>query len=383
MDEYVIVGAGFAGAVMAERIANILGKPVHVIEKRKHIGGNCFDEVDANGIRIHRYGPHLFHTDNERVVDYLSAFTEWEPYEHEVLTSVKGQKVPIPFNLNSIDMLFPEQEAVVLKTKLIARYGYGQKVPILELRQSDDADLKHLSRFIYENVFLNYTIKQWGMRPEEIDINVTARVPVHISRDNRYFQDTFQQLPREGYTAIFEKLLAHPLITLSLDTSFGALLSISDNHIYFKNRLFDGKLIFTGMIDELFNRRYGALAYRSLRLDFETVQQPWFQEKGVVNYPNDNAFTRITEFKHLHPVLSKRSTILKEYPEPFVPGENLPYYPIFTYEDQKKYDRYAKAARDVENLVLLGRLAEYRYYDMDDIVQRALEVFEQAVKNDA
>jgi UDP-galactopyranose mutase len=381
--DYLVVGAGFAGAVIAERIATVLGKRVHIIEKRAHVGGNCFDEVDNNGIRIHRYGPHLFHTDSEEVVEYLSSFTEWEPYEHEVLAAIGGKKVPVPFNLNSIEMTFSPEVAKLLETKLVERYGFGKKVPILELRETDDEDLKRLSRYIYENVFLNYTIKQWGMRPEEIDLNVTARVPVHISRDNRYFQDAFQKLPREGYSAIFEKLLESPLISLSLNTSFEELLSVDGEQILFQDAPFEGKVIFTGMIDELFGRCYGALPYRSLQLGFETVEQEWYQERAVVNYPNDFAFTRITEFKHMHRVTVPRTTILKEYPEPFVSGENIPYYPLFTFEDQKRYELYAQKARTVKNLVLVGRLAEYRYYDMDDIVARALEVFETEVRRDA
>lgn len=378
--EFIVVGAGFAGAVIAERIANKLGKQVLVIEKRSHFGGNCFDEVDDNGIRVHRYGPHLFHTDNRQVVEYLSKFTKWVPYEHEVLASVKGEKVPIPFNLNSIEMLFSKTEAHQLEAKLIQRYGYGKKVPIMELQKTDDSDLKRLSQFIYENVFLNYTIKQWGLRPEKIDLNVTARVPVHISRDNRYFQDTYQQLPKSGYTPVFEQLLDHPLITVDLDTPFSKVIAIKDERILYRNEAFDGTLIFTGMIDELFGSCFGALDYRSLRLDFETIGQEWFQEKSVVNYPNDYAFTRITEFKHIHPVHSKQTTILKEYPEPFVAGKNIPYYPLFTVEDRKKYEQYAQKAKSYKNLVLVGRLAEYRYYDMDDIVHRALEVFENEVK---
>ncbi len=383
MVDYLIVGAGFAGAVMAERIATVLGKRVHIIEKRPHIGGNCFDRIDENGIRIHQYGPHLFHTDNRVVIDYLSAFTDWEAYEHEVLASVEGKKVPVPFNLGSIEMLFPKADAKALEAKLIERYGYGHKVPILELRQTDDEDLKALSDYIYQNIFLNYTVKQWGMRPEEIDLNVTARVPVHISNDNRYFQDTYQQLPKEGYTKLFEKLLANPLITVQPNTSSENLLEIKEGQIHFEGKPFAGKVIFTGMIDELFGDCYGSLDYRSLRLDFETVHREWYQEKAVVNYPNEHDFTRITEFKHIHPAQTDRTTILKEYPQPYTRGKNIPYYPIFTTKDQEKYDKYASEARKIDNLILIGRLAEYRYYDMDDIVARALEIFENEVKPDA
>lgn len=377
--DYIVVGAGFAGSVIAERIANVLGKRVHIIEKRSHFGGNCFDETDGNGIRIHRYGPHLFHTDNQKVIAYLSAFTAWEPYEHEVLASVKGHKVPVPFNLNSLDGLFPSDEATRLASKLVGQFGYGKKVPILELREADDEALRELSTFIYDNIFLNYTIKQWGMRPEEIDLNVTARVPVHISRDNRYFQDSFQQLPRNGYSAIFKAMLEHPLISVQYDTPHNELISLDEGRILFQNEPFNGTLIFTGMIDALFGQCFGELEYRSLRLDFETVQREWFQEKSVVNYPNEHAFTRITEFKHLHPVSVPDTTILKEYPQPYVAGKNIPYYPLFTHAGQKRYERYAFEAKKVPNLVLVGRLAEYRYYDMDDVVARALEVFENTI----
>lgn len=377
MVDYIIIGAGFAGAVMAERIATVLGKKVHIIEKRPHIGGNCFDIIDDNGIRIHQYGPHLFHTDNQSVIDYLSGFTEWESYEHEVLASVEGSKIPIPFNLNSIDLCFPEEQARVLEQKLIERYGYGRKVPILELKEIEDADLKELSDYIYQNVFLNYTIKQWGMRPEEIDLDVTARVPVHISRDNRYFQDRYQQLPKEGYTALFGKLLAHPLITLSLDTPFQNEIKIEGGQIYYRSEPFGGKLVFTGMIDELFDECFGSLDYRSLRLEFETIHREWYQEKSVVNYPNEYDFTRITEFKHIHPATTENTTILKEYPQPYIRGKNIPYYPLFTHKDQEKYERYALMAEEIDSLILIGRLAEYKYYDMDDIVARALELFEE------
>lgn len=380
MIEYLIVGAGFAGAVIAERIANVMGRGVHIIEKRDHIGGNCYDEIDCNGIRIHRYGPHLFHTDNEAVVKYLSRFTDWVPYEHEVLAAVGSQEVPVPFNLNSIDKVFSPEYAQLLETKLIQRYGYGHKVPILELRETEDEDLKQLSQYIYSNIFLNYTIKQWGMRPEEIDLDVTARVPVHISRDNRYFQDAYQQLPKSGYTKLFENLLNHPLITVELEMPFSEVISVRDEKVFYKNERFEGTLIFTGMIDELFEMCFGPLGYRSLRLEFETIHQECFQKKSVVNYPNEHAYTRITEFKHIHPVNSKWTTILKEYPEPFVAGKNIPYYPLFTFEDRKKYEQYAQKAKAITNLVLVGRLAEYRYYDMDDIVQRALEVFENEVR---
>ncbi len=379
MFDYIIVGAGFAGSVMAERIARKCDKKVLIIERRNHIGGNCYDCKDENGILIHKYGPHLFHTSDKEVFSYLSDFTQWDEYHHKVLAFIDGKKVPIPFNFNTLYELFPHSLAERLEQKLLGRYGYNTKVPILELKQEDDEDLKFLAEFIYEKIFKNYTAKQWGMKPEEIDAAVTARVPVYIGRDDRYFTDRYQALPKSGYTKLFENMLQHPNIKLMLNTDFKEVLHFDKEgkKIHLFNQEFRGKLIFTGMIDELFDFEYGELPYRSLDLKFETKDVEQFQEAATVNYPNDYDFTRITEFKHIHPVKSKRTTILKEYPQPYRVGQNTPYYPIFTEENQKKYQKYFIYAKQFENLVLLGRLAEYRYYDMDDIVKRALEVFEE------
>jgi len=379
---YIVVGSGFAGAVIAERIASVLNQKVLIIEKRNHIGGNCYDCKDENNIIVHKYGPHLFHTDCKDVFDYLSNFTEWQLYHHRVLAFIDGKKVPLPFNLNSIYEVFPQELAKRLEVRLIEKYGYGTKIPILELLKEEDQDLKFLANYVYEKIYKNYTMKQWGLKPEEISPQVTARVPIYVSRDNRYFTDKYQVIPKDGYNKIFERMLNHPNIKIMLNTDFKEVISIDfeNKKIYFLGQEFKGKLIFTGMIDELFNFKYGFLPYRSLDLRFEMIEQEYYQEAPVVNYPNDYDFTRITEFKHIHPTQSDKTTILKEYPKAYQPNVDIPYYPVFTKENQELYNKYKEEVDKFETLVLVGRLAEYRYYDMDDVVKRALEVFEERIK---
>ena len=381
MFNYLIIGSGFAGSVIAERIANVLNEKVLIIEKRNHIGGNCFDYRDKNGIIVHKYGPHLFHTNNKKVFDYLSNFTDWNIYHHQVLAFIDGKKVPIPFNFNSIKQMFPETLANRLIEKLLKKYKYGSKVPILELKKENDTDLKFLADFIYEKVFKNYTAKQWNKKPEEIDPEVTARVPVFIGTDNRYFNDKYQAIPTEGYTKIFENMLNHPNIKLMLNTDYKEVIDIDfeNKKIYFFGQEFKGKLIFTGMIDELFNYKFGELPYRTLDLRFKTVEKEKFQEVATVNYPNNYDFTRITEFKHIHPVKTDKTTILYEYPKEYKKGDT-PYYPVFTPENRQIYNKYREYAQDFESIILVGRLADYRYYDMDDIVEKALDVFEEKIK---
>ena len=382
MLEYIVIGAGFAGSVIAERIANVLYKKVLVIEKRSHIGGNCYDYKDENGITIHKYGPHLFHTDDKEVFDYLSDFTKWDIYHHHVLAFIDGQKIPLPFNLNSLYKVFPEILAQRIENKLLSRYPYNSKIPVLELRRENDEDLKFLADFIYEKVFLHYTAKQWGVKPEEIDAEVTGRVPIYISKDNRYFSDKYQGIPKEGYTKIFERMLNHPNIKLLLNTDFKEVIDLDQGNkkIRFLGQEFKGNLIFTGMIDELFDFKFGKLPYRSLDLRFETLDQGFFQESAVVNYPNNYDFTRITEFKHIHPASANKTVILKEYPQEYKAAINIPYYPVFEEKNRALYNLYTESAETFKNLILVGRLAEYKYYDMDDIVKKALKTFNEKIK---
>lgn len=374
MFDAIIVGAGFAGAVMAERLAS-KNKSVLLIERRFHVGGNCFDEIDDNGILIHRYGPHLFHTDDEEVWQYLSRFTDWRVYHHRVLAMIDGQMLPIPFNLNTLHAVFPPSMAEKLEEALLNRYDYNTKVPILKLKQSTDRDLRFIADFVYEKIFLHYTQKQWGLDPENIEGAVTARVPIFVGRDDRYFNDRFQAVPTKGYTNLFKNMLRHDKIKLMLNTDFCDVLRVDGDQILFLDHPFDGTLIFTGPLDELFNDEFGALPYRSVEMKFETVETESYQPAATVNYPNNYDFTRITEFKKIHPVKAPATTILKEYPQDYVRGVNTPYYPIFTDDNKARFARYAQKAARIKNLIAVGRLAEYRYYDMDDMVRRALDVF--------
>lgn len=364
--EYLIVGAGFSGSILAERIASQLDKKVLLIDKRDHIGGNAHDYSDENGILIHKYGPHIFHTNAKRVIDYLSHFTEWRPYSHHVLAVVEGINVPVPFNINSIYQLFPKKYAERLVNELLITYGSGVKIPILKLRESASGELKKLADYIYENVFLGYTLKQWELTPEELDPSVTARVPVHISKDNRYFQDTYQLMPKDGYTKMFERMLSHKKIKILLQTDYKEII----------NSIKYNKLIFTGPIDEFFDYQFGELPYRSLQFQFEKYEQEYFQNVGQINYPNNNSFTRITEFKHLTGQLNSQTVISKEYPNAYLRNINTPYYPIPKEENRLLYNKYKMELGKIKSVLFCGRLAEYQYYNMDQIVARALTVFE-------
>ena len=370
MFDFLVVGAGFAGSVLAERIASQLDKKVLIVDKRNHIGGNAYDYYDENGILVHKYGPHIFHTNSKKVIDYLSQFTDWRPYFHRVLAVVEGKKVPVPFNLNSIYELFPQKYANKLEEELIKTFGYGQKVPILKLRETSNSELKFLTDYIYDNVFYGYTLKQWELKPEELDPSVTARVPVYVSRDNRYFQDTYQLMPKEGYTKMFERILSHKNIKILLNTDYKEIIEV----IKFN------KLIFTGPIDEFFDYQFGELPYRSLVFDFQSINSEYYQEVGQVNYPNNNTFTRITEFKHITGQKSAITSIAYEYPMPFDRNTILiRYYPIPKKEHNEVYLKYFKEAEKLRNVIFCGRLADYKYYNMDQIIARALTIFEKEV----
>ena len=378
----IIVGAGFAGAVVARELAERGGEQVLVLDSRSHIGGNCYDVRDEYGILIHQYGPHIFHTNSERAYRYLSRFTEWLDYRHEVVAKVGEDEIPVPFNLNTLEQVFGD-EAEELSTLLIDRFGEGARVPILELRAADDERLKKIADYVYENIFLKYTMKQWGKTPEEIDPSVSGRVPVVLSRDNRYFQDRWQGMPKEGYTALFEKLLDHPGIRVKRNTDAGDVLEVGPEpeSVRYEGEPFEGTVIFTGAIDEFFGCRYGRLPYRSLRFDFEHREEDRFQSHGVVNYTVSEEFTRITEFKYLSDEWDKAgTTIVREYPFAYTgaAGE-IPYYAINNPENDALYEKYKELANRA-GMILLGRLAEYRYYNIDAIVDRALEVADELVK---
>jgi UDP-galactopyranose mutase len=372
----VIVGAGLAGSVMAERLTHS-GKRVLIIEKREHIGGNCFDSMDTNGVLVHRYGPHLFHTDSKRVWEYLSKFTKWHNYHHEVEAFIDGSYVPIPFNLNSLYKLFSKQKAQQIESTLLSKFEYGSKVTILELKNSDEKELEFIANFIYEKVFLNYSAKQWGVSIDELDKEVSSRVPIILNRDNRYFNDSYQAIPIDGYTKLFENMLSSKNISILLKTDYKEVLKLKDGDFHLFGVKFDGDVIFSGMIDELFEYQFGHLCYRSVDLVFETYNIESFQSKTTINYPNSYDYTRVTEFKKILSQNSPSTTILKEYPKPYTCDEDIPYYPILNQTNRDIYTQYVTHAKEIKNLTLLGRLAQYRYYDMDDIVLEALELFER------
>ncbi len=359
----VIVGAGFAGCVIAERLASEKNEKVLIIEKKEHIGGHCYDYYDNNGVLIHKYGPHIFHTNSEKVWNYISKFTRFDIYYHRVLGVIDGQKVPIPFNLNTLHALYPESIASRIEQNLIDRFGFGGKIPILKLREENDNDLKKLADFIYEKVFLHYTQKQWGLKPEELGEEVTGRVPVFISRDNRYFQDRFQGMPSGGYARLFENMLDNPNIRIILNTDYKEIISDLEYN----------RLVYTGAIDYFFDYKFGELKYRTLDFETEHIADGFFQEVATVNYPNDFDFTRITDYKRLTSGNSKGTTIMKEYPRDAVIAEDPLYYPMFTDEWKALYSKYYHEAEKLKNVVFIGRLAEYRYYNMDAVIYSALE----------
>ncbi len=382
MYDSIVIGSGFAGSVIARELAERGKEKVLVIEKRDHIAGNCYDEKEEHDILIHKYGPHIFHTNSDRVYEYLSRFTEWYEYNHEVVANVNGQYIPVPFNLNTLHMVYGEEMANQLERKLIDTFGMGSRVPILKLKEQEDEDLKAVAEYVYEHIFLRYTMKQWGQTPEEIDPEVTGRVPVLISRDNRYFQDIYQGMPIAGYTKLIEEMLCYPGISLLLGTEAKDILYLDNKMVFYQGKPFSGKVIFTGAIDELFGCCYGRLPYRSLRFVKEYYPIDSYQEKAVVNYTMTEDFTRITEFKKLTGQdKGKGTVIMKEYPIAYTNSKlETPYYPILNEEDFSLYEKYKKRAKEYRNFYLLGRLAEYKYYNIDTIVERALTLADELIE---
>ncbi len=380
MYDYIIIGCGFAGAVVAQKMAE-KGKKVLILEKRGHIGGNCYDENDEHGILIHKYGPHIFHTNSKEVYDYLSKYTKWYDYSHEVVANLNGTFIPVPFNLNTLKIVYGEEKAQKLREKLIDQYGYGTRVPILKLRENTDEDIRAIADFVYENIFLKYTMKQWGQTPEQIDPAVTGRVPVLISEDNRYFQDKYQGMPLEGFTLLFENMLSQEGITVRLNTDAKQVLSFKEDGIYFEDDKFEGKIVYTGPIDELFDCKYGRLPYRTLRFDMTYLDEEDYQPKAVVNYTVSEDFTRITEFKKLTGQKAEGTTIMKEYPLAYTgkAGE-IPYYAISNEDNINMYNKYVELIKKYDNMYLLGRLAEYKYYNIDGIVEKALNLAKELEK---
>ena len=368
--DWLVVGAGLTGATLAERLATQAGQRVLVVDRRPHVAGNAYDEPDHEGVLVHRYGAHLFHTSNAAVWRYLSGFTTWRPYVHRVLAHVDGVLVPVPFNLRSLELLARPADAARMTARLVDVFGHGARVPVLQLLEHDDPVIAEAGRLAYEKVFLNYTAKQWERRPEELDRAVTGRVPVLVGYDDRYFRDTHQALPTDGYTAMVRRMLAQPGITVATDTPFEQLTATSVRWT---------RMVFTGPIDEYFGSSLGTLPYRSLRFEHEVVPVARYQPVSVVNYPNEHAFTRILEHAHFSGHTGRSTTITREYPQGHVPGVTEPYYPVPCEESNALYRRYRDEAAERADVVFAGRLAKYRYFDMDQAVAQALVTFRRIV----
>jgi len=372
-----VVGAGVAGCTLARILAE-KGQFLLLLEQRPHIAGQAYDERDEHGILVHRYGPHLFHTSSRQTVAFLSRFTGWHPYEHHVLAAIDGCLVPLPFNFDSLEILYSSGKAARVEKKLINAFGEGARISIWELLRTEDEELRELGTFIYEKVFYHYTAKQWGREPDELSPDVLSRVPVVIGRDGRYFTDPFQAMPNEGYTSLFTRIITHAGISLETETSWKERLSFLNGGIFLDGKPYSGAVYFTAPLDELFDFCYGELPYRSLAFTFSHVPRAWFQPACTVNYPNDEAFTRITEFKHCTGQEASGTTIAYEYPRPCsLSRGDIPYYPVPGKESATLYEKYAGLARTYKTLFPVGRLAEYKYYNMAQAMEAAFRIAER------
>jgi UDP-galactopyranose mutase len=357
--DYLIVGAGFAGSVLAERLASQLDQSVLICDKRPHIAGNAYDRYDDAGILIHQYGPHIFHTASAKIFDYLSRFSTFRPYEHRVLASVDGRLVPFPINLNTLERLYDRS----FSAEEAEAFFKERAEPVAHAKTSEEVVVGKIGRELYEKLFRNYTRKQWGRDPSELDASVAARVPARTNRDDRYFTDEFQAMPTHGYTRLFENMLSHDNIRVVLGTDYRDLVKqVSFRH-----------LIYTGPIDAFFDYRYGPLLYRSLEFKFQTFDREQLLPVAVVNFPNDHAYTRVTEFKHLTGQRHQKTTVVYEYPR----GDGDPYYPVPSPETAETYRKYKELADAARGVHFVGRLATYKYYNMDQVVGQALATFDR------
>jgi UDP-galactopyranose mutase len=359
MFDYLIVGAGFAGSVLAERLASDAGKKVLIVDKRPHIAGNAYDHHDEAGLMIHKYGPHIFHTNSKDVFDYLSKFTKWRQYQHNVLASVDGQLVPIPINLDTINTLY----GLNLDSSQVEDFFASRAEKVEQVRTSEDVVVGKVGRELYEKFFQGYTRKQWGLDPSELDASVTSRVPTRTNRDPRYFTDSYQAMPLHGYTRMFENMLDHPNISILLNTDYREV----KDFIPYK------EMVYSGPIDEFFDMRFGKLPYRSIDFKFETHDKQWYQSAPVINYPNDYAYTRITEFKYLTGQEHNRTSIVYEFPT----ADGDPYYPVPRPENAALYKQYQALMEEEKHVHFVGRLATYKYYNMDQVVAQALTMYKK------
>jgi UDP-galactopyranose mutase len=357
MFDFLIVGAGFAGSVLAERLARGSGLKVLLCDKRPHIGGNAYDCYNDDGILVHKYGPHIFHTNSAEVFDYLSRFTEWRPYEHRVRASVDGMIVPVPINLDTLNALY----GMNLNSNDAQKFLESLAEPREKLITSEDVMISKVGRALYEKFFRGYTRKQWGLDPSELDACVLGRVPVRTNRDDRYFTDTFQAMPVYGFTRMFQEMLDHPNIKIMLNTNYRELL----NEVSFD------RMVYTGPVDEFFDCQFGKLPYRSLKFKHLTVDSERFQDAPVVNYPNEHPYTRVTDFKYLTGQKHRKTSVVFEYPC----SDGEPYYPVPRQANAELYAKYKELAEACENVHFVGRLATYKYYNMDQVTAQALSAY--------
>jgi len=376
MTDILVVGAGLSGATVARLFAE-QGNSVTVMDKRKTIGGNLYDYVDKNGVTVQLYGPHIFHTAHKEVFDFLSRFTEWEKYEHRVQAKIRKDKfVPVPFNLTALKELYPKSEAEEIEKILVEEIGTDKKVPILQLKKHDNKKIRDFAEFVYKNIFYIYTMKQWGFPPEMLGEAVMNRVPVYLSYEDRYFTDEYQFMPKNGFTDMIKNMLAHPNIQLSLNCDALKEIALKDGEIYYRGKPFSGTVVYTGCLDELFEFKFGVLPYRSLKFKFSTKNYSSYQPASVVNYTTSKRYTRISEFTKFACSKKDKTVIVKEYPRAFKVNKNIPYYPIPLKENNEHYLKYSKEAESYKKLHLLGRLAEYKYINMDIAVLNAIKLFD-------
>ena len=372
MKEYIVVGAGITGAVIARHLAEG-GKRVTVIDRREHIGGNLYEQRDKSGILVQKYGPHIFHTNSRRVYDYIKKYGEWDDYFLECMVYMNGKYTPSPFNFKTIDDYFPKEKADALKARIREKYGELEKTTIVEMLGSDDELIKEYADFLFENDYSLYTAKQWGISPKEIDISVLKRVPVLFSYKTGYFDDTYQCMPKNGFTDIIKNILSHENISVELGKDALSFISISEGKLLIDGRETDKTVIYTGAADELMRCEYGVLPYRSLRFEYRSENTDSYQEAPVVAYPQADGYTRITEYSKLPVQKTNGKTVIAlEYPLPYEAGKTEPYYPIPTEKSKQLYEKYRSYLETIPNLILCGRLGDYKYYNMDQAIERAL-----------
>ena len=375
MDKTIVVGAGLSGATIARLFAEA-GNDVTVIDRRARYGGNAYDYVDKNGIIVQPYGPHVFHTHDKRVFEFLSEFTEWEKYEHKVQAKVKGKTVPVPFNITSLYTCYDREKADRIRKALTKEFGEGAEFSILDIKNHDNPEIRDFAEFVYKNIYCKYTKKQWKAKPEDLGYEVINRVPVTLSDNDKYFKDTYQFMPKKGFTEMVGNILKHPHIRLKLSVDAQDVFSFKDGKIYVYGEEFDGKVIYTGRVEEIFGYKFGILPYRTLRFKVKTYNKQSYQKTAVVNYTTSRHWTRVTEFTKFTCPPKDKTVIIKEYPAKCGKTEE-PYYPIPVERNYALYRKYAKEAENYPNLYLLGRLARYEYIDMDDAVLSAMQAFEK------